>query len=560
MVVDGQAPSPVVTPPAAGGRPAGRRPTRSRGWLVAVALLIILGQMAFAMVTAARSQSATADEPVYVGAAAIYLHRDSLRYNIEHPPLAKEIMAVGLHFTSMRTDGPLARTEWRNGDWVLYRPGNDADDIMFAARLAMIVLTLLFGLVVFGFARDLTGSAGGLIAVAAYSLTPDVIANGSLATVDLPAAGFLLTAAWMLWRARRRPLLYLPLAGAFAGAAVASKMTALVALPVVALLAGLSGWTHDAARPRGGRLVRAVAAAAGVTVLAVVTVWATYLIVDPHLRYGVDDPVPVIGGLKGLIIDWLPFPKPFRDGMRIQFGFETMSFGGFLLGQSYRGHHWYYLPVALLIKEPLGAMALWLGGTAVLLWQRALRPAAPYLLLPALLLFGAALTGTRDFGVRYAIVVPVFLSVAAAGVVAVRARWVPVTAAALVLFMAVSAWRAYPYYLPYANEAWGGPARTSRLLNDSNSDWGQDLKRSAEWVNRNRPGAPVYLDYHGGGSARYYGLNPVDPSTVPASTFRGVVVVSNTRLYSDDAVTRQLTTGARKLTEIGYSMTIFERA
>lgn len=40
---------------------------------------------------------------------------------------------------------------------------------MFWARLPVIVLTLLFGLVVFAFARDLTGRLGGLAALALYA-------------------------------------------------------------------------------------------------------------------------------------------------------------------------------------------------------------------------------------------------------------------------------------------------------------------------------------------------------------------------------------------------------
>src|SRR6185503_2793188 len=98
---------------------------------------------------------------------------------------------------------------------------------MLAARLPVIVLTLLFGLVVFAFVWDLTGPAGGLVALALYTLSPDVIANGSLATLDVPATGFLLTACWLLWRARQRPRRYLPPAGVALGAALATKMSTL---------------------------------------------------------------------------------------------------------------------------------------------------------------------------------------------------------------------------------------------------------------------------------------------------------------------------------------------
>lgn len=83
--------------------------------------------------------------------------------------------------------------------------------------------------------------------------------------------------------------------------------------------------------------------------------------------------------------------------------------------------------------------------------------------------------GSRDFGTRYAVFVPMFLAVAAGCALAVRWRWAPVAVGALVAFVAVSSLRTYPYYLPYCNEAFGGPAKTHLRLHDSNVDWGQDL-------------------------------------------------------------------------------------
>src|SRR5689334_11694173 len=73
------------------GAPA--RPVRhglNRPWITVLIVLVLLGQMAFVMVVAARGQSSTPDEPVYIGAAVVYRQQHSLRYNPEHPPLAKE--------------------------------------------------------------------------------------------------------------------------------------------------------------------------------------------------------------------------------------------------------------------------------------------------------------------------------------------------------------------------------------------------------------------------------------------------------------------------------------
>ncbi|MEV5517117.1 phospholipid carrier-dependent glycosyltransferase, partial [Streptomyces flaveolus] len=189
-------------------------------WTVPVLVAVLLAQMAFAMVTTAVRQTPTIDEPVYVGAAADYVREHRLRYNPEHPPLGKLVVGVGVALAGPRADPSFEGDQSAWGRHLLYESGNDPWRLMLWARLPVIALTLLFGLVVFAFARELAGRAGGLAALALYALSPDVVAHGSLATLDAPAAGFVLTSVWLLWRARRRPRLYLPLAGAALGAAL----------------------------------------------------------------------------------------------------------------------------------------------------------------------------------------------------------------------------------------------------------------------------------------------------------------------------------------------------
>ena len=108
--------------------------------------------------------------------------------------------------------------------------------------------------------------------------------------------------------------------------------------------------------------LRGVAAAAGLVAVAVAVVWAAYLVVDPTLRFLTPIGMPVVEGLRGLAVDLMPFPKPFRDGMRIQFGFEEFERSGFLFGRRYEGSLWYYLPAAMLVKTPLGMLVLWAAG------------------------------------------------------------------------------------------------------------------------------------------------------------------------------------------------------
>ncbi|GLY39988.1 glycosyl transferase [Amycolatopsis sp. NBRC 101858] len=524
------------------------KPADQRRWLFALVVVALLAEMAIAMLTTAVEQSPTIDEPVYVGTAVVYLEQHSLRYNPEHPPLGKLIIAAGLAFSGAHLDPAFTGDQTQLGRRVLYESGDDPGRLLLAARLPVIVLTLLFGLVVFAFARDLTGRAGGVTALALCTFSPDLIAHGSLATLDVPVAGFLLTSAWLLWRARRRPRLYLPLAGLALGAAVATKMSALAAVPVLLLLVALSTW-HSRSGPR--RIVLGVAA---VALIAVAVVWASYLAVDPRLHWTPPPDLPAVHGLRALA-DRLPLPRPYLDGMRVQFAFEDRTWSTFLLGTYHPGSVWYYLPAALLVKSPLGALALGLAGAVAMVAVPRLRPAAPYVLVPAAVLLAAAMTSTRDLGVRYAIFVPMFLAIAAASLVAVRVRWVRVAVAVLVAFTAVSSLRTFPYYLPYSNEAFGGPAETHLRLHDSNVDWGQDLGRLADRL----AGERVWLVYKGSGLPSAYGLDAADPLAVPADEVHGLLAVSDSAIAKADDRLTALIAGSTPVDEVGHSITIYRR-
>ncbi|MFF4973901.1 glycosyltransferase family 39 protein [Streptomyces sp. NPDC001083] len=538
---------------------------RHRRWLLALAVAALLAQMAVAMVTAAARQTPTIDEPVYVGTAEVYTQEHSLRYNPEHPPLGKLIVAAGLLFAHPYLGAHATDDQTALGRRLLYESGNDPWRVMFWARLPVIVLTLLFGLVVLSFARELFGAVGGLVALALYTLSPDVVANGSLATLDVPAVGFVLTSAWLVWRARRaRPLRRLALASVALGAALATKMSTLPAVPVLLLLAVLSLW-HARRVPGTGPdapwrfAARALVVAAGMAVLALAVVWACYLAVDPRLRWSTPGGVPAVHGLRGLALRLLPVPEPYRDGMRIQFGFENATWSGFLFGRVYRGSLWYYLPAALLVKTPLGALALWPAGAAAMLRVPRLRAAAPYVLVPPAVLLAVAMTGSRDLGVRYALFVPVFLAVAAGGVVALRRRGVRLPAVALVLFVAVSSVRAFPYYLPYSNEAFGGPSMTRLRLHDSNVDWGQDLGRLADRLSERYPRERVWLVYKGSGVPSAYGIDAADPRKAPPAEVHGLLAVSDSSVAKADGRLAALLDGSTPVDDVGHSITIFRR-
>jgi hypothetical protein len=302
-----------------------------------------------------------------------------------------------------------------------------------------------------------------------------------------------------------------------------------------------------------------VLGAVGVGLIATAMVWLVYLAVDPRLRWTTPSYLHSPGGLKGLAVDLLPLPKAYRDGILIQFRFESRNFNGFLLGRAYRGSLWYYLPVALLIKTPLGMLALWLAGTITMLVKPALRIATLYLLLPATVLMLVAMTGARDYGTRYVIFMPIFLAVVSGTVVLLRFRFARIGTGVLVAFVAVSSMLTFPYYLPYSNEAFGGTSKTHLNLHDANVDWGQDLARLGVRLRDKYPNETVWLVYKGSGVPGYYGVNGRNPLGVPIDEVHGLLVVSDSRVALAKGRLKQLIDSSKEIDNVGYSIRIYRR-
>ena len=96
----------------------------------------------------------------------------------------------------------------------------------------------------------------------------------------------------------------------------------------------------------------------------------------------------------------------------------------------------------------------------------------------------------------------------------------------LITWQGVSSLSSWPHYLPYFNEFAAGAGRRGELLDDSNLDWGQDLKALPAVLKRHEIDS-VNLCYFGMADAAYYGLSgpSVHPSRL-ADPAPGVYAVS----------------------------------
>lgn len=132
--------------------------------------------------------------------------------------------------------------------------------------------------------------------------------------------------------------------------------------------------------------------------------------------------------------------------------------------------------------------------------------------------------------------------------------------AALLGWQAFSVLRVHPSYLAYFNEFAGGPDGGYRYVTDSNLDWGQDLKRLAQFFEeRNIP--EIHLDYFGWADPAYYLKEKYRWLSSSSEPRKGWVAVSATfyqgsREEPEHDYRRWLPT-EKLVAKIGYSIFVF---
>jgi hypothetical protein len=554
-------------------------------------------------VSSLRQSAATYDEGAHLPAGYSYLVTGDHRLNPEHPPLVKLLAAAPLLLlrdVSFKADDEAwaAGRQWELGKRFLYR-WNDADRLLFWARLPMVALGAGLCAAVFLWSRARFGLATAVLAGVLAVLSPDLLAHGRLVTTDVAMALFyflsVVCCEALLCRATWPRL---GLAGLAAAAAAASKFSAPVLAPVLVSLALVAVFSPEpmtlALGPtvrtpgRGGPRARAAAALLlAIGLVAWLGIWASYgfaraLSSDPAVRAELiastlrDDGETAVAKAALAAERWGLLPEAYVRGFLFTYR-HAESRPTFLLGQlSEEGFPYFFLvtfalktPLPLILLLVLSVVVSWRSTT----WRQDLvlsLPVAAYLLL----------TQARGLNIGHRHLLPIypFLFVAA-GRLAARAwpfaatagsRPLQITVLALAAWYAVGTLRVHPHYLAYFNEIAGGPAGGFHCLVDSSLDWGQDLKGLGHWL-RARGVSHVKLSYFGSADPAYYGLDAsMLPSTMsprPAQVTReiqpgDVLAVSATNLQGVylEPEDRRMMERIRRLTplgDVGHSILIF---
>lgn len=431
------------------------------------------------------AKSPTNDEPIHLTRGAALAQSGDLSLQFEHPPLSHRLIGGLLRLeptlplvaelTSRATgDRPAIAHEF------LWQSGLNVERALLLGRLPLVWLGAVLGAAVALWTTAAARATAALaVVMALYAASPNLLASAALATTDFTAAAAYFGAVCAWWFYGRRPTRRRwIMAGVLLGLALAAKLTGVLLIPVLFVLA------YVYPRPGG----RPWVAALGLLLPAAVVVWAVY---------GFQ-----IGRWQGLFV---PAPAYWASWASV-LGHVSGGHQAFFLGQRSAGGWWSYFPITFLLKTPLPFLGLLAAGLIHIARHRATWRVAAFALLPAAALFAAAVVSRLNIGYRHILPIEPLLLIVIG--LAVPAFWRQPVGRGLVsaaaVWAVVAALWIQPHHLAYFNEIVGGPARGYRYLGDSNLDWGQDLRGLAAYAAAD---GDLYVSYGGAADPAYYGLD-----------------------------------------------------
>jgi 4-amino-4-deoxy-L-arabinose transferase-like glycosyltransferase len=493
--------------------------------------------------TVASKESMIFDEKAHIPAGFSYVRYGDMRLNPEHPPLIKDL--AGLPLLALKLSFPLQSKEWQSGineQWAIgdmfvncAHPDmicNDADAILFWSRLPIILISVLLGIAIFVWTRELSGTLAGLFALVLYAADPNIIAHNHYVTTDIGIAAFVFFAFYFFVRFLKNPNLEnVVVAGIFLGLAELAKFSAVLLFPIFGLFVILYALTKS--QPQGNNQsalsfkTRALLIYgfkfSGSVLVCFALIWSLYTFNTFNMpaEKTIQNANQVFAGSASLqilarnIIGTLShseFLRPLSHyflGVFMVFarvaGGNTHYFLGVVSEQASR---WYF-PVVFLLKETLPFLFLLvavlcyaLTHTIKVIANRKMSPSSSYFsafahsfqnkpeqyLIIFFVLFYSyiSIAGNLTIGFRHLFPILPFLYMLVAKTIfdfLKRREGEPVTHTAFswmlgsltFVIVAIPA-LTYPHYLSYFNPVTGGNENGYQYVTDSNYDWGQDLK------------------------------------------------------------------------------------
>lgn len=513
----------------------------------------------------AKNDSATFDEVAHIPAGYSYVTQADTRLNPEHPPLLKDLIGIPLTFLDLKFDttgdfwtGKNLNRIWDDGQWLagkhlLYEAGNNPDQILFWARLPIILISVLLGLFLFKWGKEIGGTLCGLLVLTLYAFDPNILGHNHYVTTDIGIATFLTFAFYYFLKFIKNPTWKNVLIGGFfLGLVNLVKFSSLMAYPILGLVLisypFIKRLSHAEAKDEKKYLRLRIFLnyfGKGLVAFAIsmAVVWVLYFantfkmpqeIIAKQINFSfpLDDPNPLsqITNHSLSALNTTAITKPLAEyflGVTMVFKRVAGGNGAYFLGNVSSKASTIYFPLVFVLKETLPFLMLILfalffsltqtfGTLAAGLREKNLKKhckhfwqtsVTEYTLLGFIILYSyLSITGNLNIGLRhlFPIIPLLYLLVAKKVFDVLRGRHIvtkhqiQILLGALVIWIILIPVFTYPHYVSYFNPIVGGSKNGYRYVTDSNVDWGQDLKRLKIWLDQNPQIEKIHVDYFGG--------------------------------------------------------------
>jgi hypothetical protein len=380
--------------------------------------------------------------------------------------------------------------------------------------------------------RSWHGPRAMALAAWLFVLSPNLLAHGGLATMELPLAAATTAMFWSFWRflhSKRWPWFWG--ASAVAGVALSCKFTAALFPPILSVVWCVARWREG--ETSIVRLTRHLAPAMLGFVMLMLTI---NFAVNGFARM----PLSSASGNHPSLERWLgisagrtvgrlyetPLPQDWV-GFATQMHHQASGGASYLWGERRSRGWWYYYFVALAVKVPLSFWILVIARSALATSdarcqnenRESIRSHVDLIpLVIALFVLITAIGSSRNYGMRYLLPLAPLAIVWVSALAARRqGRWAGLAAVLGLAGFAVAIAGSHPHELTYFNILAGGSRGGRHILADSNLDWGQGLDDLARLQDEQPDFRNLTLYYFGdtdpihyGVAGRSYVINAVD--------------------------------------------------
>ncbi len=485
--------------------------SNSSNYNIRIIVSILLSILVFQAVSSLRIKSPTFDEPTNLLSGYLALKND-YSFGADHPPFLKSLAAFPLLFLEITPPEGLHSSFTRSqlieiGSKFLFHPQHDVDQIVFLSRLPVVFLSCLLGIFVFLWAKTLYGNASGLFALTLYVFSPNILAHSRLIDTDFGATCFIFIACFYYWSYLSSPSFKrLCLTSLFLGVALVSKFSAALLFPIFFVILVVKLLTEKEFKLKNLLIPPSVESPQ--------TNVKTFFI---HFCVPLIIVTVVIFFAFGLNLNSLDLYKKGLDQVNNIYFKQTPQLN-YMMGYFFYEPSIFFPIVAFLVKTPIPTLAFTLLSLLILRKNHDNLFNELSLIVPILAIFSSHFFDPEHTGVRRFLPIYPFIFVFVGrlasdtnilNLVPLKRKFAFAAITTLTLWYIISSIRIHPDYLTYFNEAAGGPKNGINYLDNSNVDWGQDLKRLKPYIDKegiNR----IKLMYQGTALPSYYKI-PAEP-------------------------------------------------